>query len=325
MTLIRAVGRTMLASYFIASGIKAVRKPSLYVTEAEPVTDKIVPALKKYAPAQVASYIPEDTATLVRINGVVQVAGGAMLATGKGRRLGSWLLACSLVPATVARHPFWTETDSEAKSTERAAFLKNVSLLGGVIVAARDTEGQPGLRWRTAAGAAALGKSGKSATKSITKSAHSVGDSLSDGAEAAVAGGLALAGVVAKQTRGARKKAHKEAEKQAKKSSKKAPKLSKRVQKQRSKATKVAADQAEKARATAAKQAAIAAKKAKPLQKAAEKQAQAAAKKAKPFQQAAAKQAQSIGKDVAHRAADLRKSVEKTAGEVAKNIELGHN
>ncbi len=325
MTLLRAVGRTMLASYFIASGIKAVRQPSLYVTEAEPVTDKLVPALKKYAPAQVASYIPEDTATLVRINGILQVAGGAMLATGKGRRLGSWLLAYSLVPATVARHPFWTETDREVKSTERAAFLKNVSLLGGVILAARDTEGQPGLGWRTAAGARAISKSGQRATKSLSRSAGSVGDSVSDGAEAALAGGLALAGVVAKQSRSARKKALKQGKKASKQAKKNAPKLSKRVQKQGARASRAAAEQAAKAQAVAAKQAAIAAKKAKPLQKKAEKQAKVAAKNAKPQQKAAAKQAQSLGQDLAQRAADVRKTVEKTAGDVAKNIELGHN
>jgi uncharacterized membrane protein YphA (DoxX/SURF4 family) len=325
MTLIRAVGRTMLASYFVASGIKAVRKPSLYVEEAEPVTDKLVPALKKYAPAQVAGYIPEDTATLVRINGGLQVAGGLMLATGKGRRLGSWLLAYSLVPATVARHPFWKESDPAAKATERAAFLKNVSLLGGVIVAARDTEGQPGLRWRTAAGAAALTKGGKSASKSLSKTAHSAGDSLSDGAEAAVAGGLALAGIVAEQSRSARKKALKEGKKQTKRLNKAAPKLSRRAQKQATKLSKVAAEQAEKAQQVAARQAAIAAKKAKPLQKKAQKQAKAAAKKAKPYQRAAAKQAQSLGKDLAHRAADVRTAVEKTASDLGKNIELGHN
>ena len=126
MTLIRAVGRTMLASYFVASGIKAVRNPTPNAG-AEPVTDKLVPALKKYAPAQVAGYIPEDTATLVRINGVLQVAGGLMLATGKGRRLGAWLLADSLVPGTVARHPFWTRDRPRRKAAERGATSSRTS------------------------------------------------------------------------------------------------------------------------------------------------------------------------------------------------------
>ena len=42
--------------------------------------------------------MPESTVTLVRINGIAQVLGGAALATGKGRRLGALLLAGSPHP-----------------------------------------------------------------------------------------------------------------------------------------------------------------------------------------------------------------------------------
>ncbi|GAB3928600.1 hypothetical protein GCM10027613_46250 [Microlunatus endophyticus] len=84
MTLVRAVGRTMLSSYFVLSGIRAIRRPEEFVPDAEPLTDRLVPAVKRFAPAEVAGFIPEDTALLVRLNGAVQVAGGLALATGKG-------------------------------------------------------------------------------------------------------------------------------------------------------------------------------------------------------------------------------------------------
>ena len=139
MTLLRAGARTMLASYFIVNGVKAVRNPGPLVPAAEPVADRVVPLVKKYAPQQVATVIPEDTANLVRANGAAQVIGGLALASGKGRRLGALLLAGSLVPTTLARHPFWSRTDPEERALDRSQFLKNVSLLGSVLLAAGDT------------------------------------------------------------------------------------------------------------------------------------------------------------------------------------------
>ena len=134
MTLLRAVPRTMLASYFVVAGIKAIRDPESLVPAAEPIVDRVVPVVKQYSPEQVAGFVPENAVTLVRINGIAQVTGGLALATGKGRRLGALLLAGSLVPSTIAKHPFWKEQDPDERSRERSHFLKNVSLLGGVLL-----------------------------------------------------------------------------------------------------------------------------------------------------------------------------------------------
>ena len=119
MTLLRAVARTMLASYFVSSGIKAIRDPEALVPAAEPLVDRVVPLIKEYTPEQVASFVPENTATLVRLNGAAQLVGGIALATGKGRRLGALLLAGSLLPSTIAKHPFWTVQDPEERAQDR--------------------------------------------------------------------------------------------------------------------------------------------------------------------------------------------------------------
>ena len=50
MTLLRAASRTMLASYFVASGVKALRDPDSLVPVAEPLADRLVPLVKQYAP-----------------------------------------------------------------------------------------------------------------------------------------------------------------------------------------------------------------------------------------------------------------------------------
>jgi uncharacterized membrane protein YphA (DoxX/SURF4 family) len=210
MTLLRAGARTMLASYFIVNGVKAVRNPDPLVPAAEPVADRVVPLVKKYAPQQVATVVPEDTASLVRANGAAQVLGGLALASGKGRRLGALLLAGSLVPSTLAKHPFWTRTDPEERALDRSQFLKNVSLLGSVLLAAGDTEGRPSLAYRAQKGGHSIAKETRKARKSLAKSTSGLAKSTTGVADEALVGGAALVGAVVASSRAAKKKAAKE-------------------------------------------------------------------------------------------------------------------
>ena len=139
MTVVRRVARPMLASMFLVGGMDALRNSREKVPAAEPVA----PELGKRLP-----YLPEDTETLVKINGAVMVAAGAMLATGRFPRLASLALAGTLVPTTAAAHRFWEEKDPKVRQIQQIQFFKNVGLLGGLLLAAVDTEGQPGLAWR---------------------------------------------------------------------------------------------------------------------------------------------------------------------------------
>ena len=246
MSLLRAIPRTMLASYFVAAGIKAVRDPDSLVPAAEPLVDRVVPLVKDYAPEQVAGYVPENAVTLVRLNGIAQVVGGGALATGKGRRLGALLLAGSLIPSTIAKHPFWTVQDPEARAQERTHFLKNVSLLGGVLLAAQDTEGKPSLAWRAQRSGEAIAKETRKATKKLTRSTSNVAGSASELAEAAVATGAALVEALSDSSR----------------------RLQKQAARQLSEAKAVAAQTAEEAQEAAAKAAKQARKEAKKQAKA---------------------------------------------------------
>ncbi len=251
MTLLRAAARTMLATYFISSGIKALRNPDALVPAAEPLTDKLVPLVKQYAPAQVAGYVPEDARSLVRLNGGTQVLGGLALATGKGRRVGALLLAASLVPSTIAKYPFWSESDAEAKALAKNNFLKNVSLLGGVLLAARDTEGQPGIAWRAQKGGQHLARDTRKVASKLTKSSSGFGDTASDFAGEAVAGGAALLTAVAATGRKARKEAGKQFAEAQKAAAKAAKQAKKDAPKQLKAARKLAGEQAEAARKAA--------------------------------------------------------------------------
>jgi hypothetical protein len=93
--------------------------------------------------------LPDDPETLVRANGAAMAGAGALLALGRLPRLSSLVLATTLVPTTYAGHRFWEVKDPAQRRTQRVHFLKNVSLLGGVLLASVDTEGKPGLVWRS--------------------------------------------------------------------------------------------------------------------------------------------------------------------------------
>ncbi len=236
MTLFRAAARTMLASYFVASGVKAIRAPQDLVADAEPLVDRVVPLLKEYAPEQVADRIPDDTATLVRIQGALQLVGGLALATGKGRRLGAALLAGSLIPSTIAKYPFWSRATAEEKAADREHFLKNLSLLGGVLLASWDTEGKPSLAYRATKGGHALTRDTR---KALDKGASHTRDLAENVAEGVAAGSSLLVGTAVATGR--------KAQKQARRQLKVAKKVAGRQLAEGRKAATVAAKQAQKA------------------------------------------------------------------------------
>lgn len=139
MTVVRRLARPLLSSIFVSGGLEALRNPKPKV----PAADSVAPQIASKLP-----YLPEDTETLVRINAGVQVGAGLMLALGRLPRLSSVLLAGSLVPTTLAGHRFWEESDPTRRAAQQLHFLKNLGLLGGLMLAAVDTEGRPGLAWR---------------------------------------------------------------------------------------------------------------------------------------------------------------------------------
>jgi uncharacterized membrane protein YphA (DoxX/SURF4 family) len=123
----------------VYGGWDAFLNPTSKVKAAEPVAGPL------------ADRIPgpsTDVEKLVRLNGAVMVAGGALLAIGRFRRIAALALLASLAPTTLAGHRFWEESDDSARKQQQIQFLKNMGLAGGLILAALDTEGRPSLGWR---------------------------------------------------------------------------------------------------------------------------------------------------------------------------------
>jgi uncharacterized membrane protein YphA (DoxX/SURF4 family) len=141
--LIRRIARPMLSAVFISRGVDALRSP-------KPAADAARPTLEGLSklPDPVGTNVPSDAEKVARINAAVQIGGGLLLASGKLPRVASAALALTVVPGSLGGHTFWSETDPQRKADERRAFLTDVSLIGGLIIAAVDTEGKPSLGWR---------------------------------------------------------------------------------------------------------------------------------------------------------------------------------
>ncbi|ULE32251.1 DoxX family protein [Mycobacterium sp. IDR2000157661] len=141
--LIRRIARPMLSAAFIARGVEALRSP-------KPAADAARPTLEGLSklPDPVGTNVPANAETVARATAAVQIGGGLLLATGKLPRVASAALALSVVPGSLGGHTFWSETDPQRKADERRAFITDISLIGGLIIAAVDTEGKPSLGWR---------------------------------------------------------------------------------------------------------------------------------------------------------------------------------
>jgi uncharacterized membrane protein YphA (DoxX/SURF4 family) len=185
--LIRRIARPMLSAVFISRGVDALRSP-------KPAADAARGTLEGLSklPDPVGTNVPSNAETVARVTAAVQIGGGLLLASGRLPRLASAALALSVVPGSLGGHMFWSEADPQRRTDERRAFLTDVSLIGGLIIAAVDTEGRPSLGWRgrraahkvTEAVSAAL-PAGAAASSSLADSAlaEKVGHGLQVGAE----------------------------------------------------------------------------------------------------------------------------------------------
>lgn len=168
--ILRRLARPMVAAIFVSGGIDCLRNPEPRVRTAKPLLDK--------AAGVMPESVPSDAETLVKVNAAVHVGAGVALGLGRFPRLSAAALAGSMVPTTVAGHAFWEMDDPTQKKAQRTQFLKNVSMLGGLLLAAADTEGKPSVGWRARRAADKAAKQADKARKRGKETAESVRGSL---------------------------------------------------------------------------------------------------------------------------------------------------
>jgi putative oxidoreductase len=172
MAVLRKFARPMLASMFVSGGYATLRHPEAIASAAEPVVMPLAARIKQ---------LPKDPEQLVRINSSVQLAAGALFALGRFPRASALALAVTLVPSTLAGHPYWTIESPEERSRQRVHFYKNVSMMGGLLLAAADTHGKPSVAYRMRRGTRHATAAAAARVHDAGDSLHSAADNLSDG------------------------------------------------------------------------------------------------------------------------------------------------
>lgn len=159
--MLRPMARPMLATIFVLGGINALRDSQGHAQAAKPWLDKTIGKQSDNLP----DAVPTEPVTLIRIDAAVKVGGGLALAAGKMPRLASVALLGSLVPTTLAAHSFWEFSDESQRQQQMIQFAKNVSVAGGLVMAATDTKGRPSLGWRAR-------KAAKQASKQVQETSE---------------------------------------------------------------------------------------------------------------------------------------------------------
>lgn len=138
--LLRRIARPLLATTFIVDGVNTFLHP-------EPRAKKLI-QLEPRTKNTAAAKLTEDPARIVRFAAASQAGAGILLALGRAPRLGAIVLTANVLPVLVTEQDFWAEDDPDRRSAKLTAFLKDAGLLGGLLLAAADTEGKPSLGWR---------------------------------------------------------------------------------------------------------------------------------------------------------------------------------
>ena len=181
MSLARRAARAALAASFISGGLDQLRNPQPKAGPASPIAKPIADRVPQ---------LPNDPESLVKIDGAIKVAGGLGLVFGPFARPAALLLAGSLVPTTLAGHRFWETTDPDQKASDRVEFFKNVSLIGGLLIAALDTGGRPSVPY-------VAGKALKGVGHAVGEAADTVGDTVGGAAGSLAGAATAVGGAVA--------------------------------------------------------------------------------------------------------------------------------
>jgi putative oxidoreductase len=119
--MIRTFARLLLSGMFIVGGFGAFSQPGGRVRLVEAVG------------------IPKPRESTI-LNGAIMIVGGIALATGVAPKLAAGILMATLVPTTFVGHRYWQEEDPGTRANQRIHFLKNLAMMGGLLMVLADNE-----------------------------------------------------------------------------------------------------------------------------------------------------------------------------------------
>ena len=115
MPLLFLIGRILFGGFFFVSGISHFKNAQ---------------GMSGYAASK---HVPSPKAAIY-VSGALLVLGGAGVVFGIAPQWSLLCLVLFLVPTTFIMHQFWKETDPMRRMPERINFMKNIALLGAVLM-----------------------------------------------------------------------------------------------------------------------------------------------------------------------------------------------
>lgn len=153
--LLRRIARPLLAAVSVANGVETLINPKPKIEAATPLLAK--------GQGMLPTNQPVDPGLIVQAGAAVKITAGLMMALGWAPRLAATVLAVELIPSTVAEHPFWAGGYPDDRKAHRQHFIKNVGVLGGLLLAI--TAGKPAAVKRVKKGAKKLARKARKARK----------------------------------------------------------------------------------------------------------------------------------------------------------------
>jgi len=125
--MIRALARPLLASWFVYEGVRDALEPDERAQVAEPV---VAPLLHEAGATEVS------TADVVRVHGAVTALTATVLAFSRTPRSAGVALTGLAAASAAVYTPFWRLPEGPERDAMRGEFFKNLSLVGGAMLAA---------------------------------------------------------------------------------------------------------------------------------------------------------------------------------------------
>ncbi len=142
MTLVRVIARPLIASSFVFSGVDRLRTAGATAPQLKPVlagVAKVVPS---------AAAVTGHEKLVGQVLGATQVGAALLLGIGRFSRVAALLLTLTATVNTLVDYRSADASTAEGKKARRSQLLKNLSLIGAVLLATVDTNGRPGIVWR---------------------------------------------------------------------------------------------------------------------------------------------------------------------------------
>ncbi|TKV29743.1 DoxX family membrane protein [Arthrobacter sp. NamB2] len=178
MTLVRVIARPLIASSFALSGVDRLRSAGTTAPQLKPV----LAGLTRVVPS--AAAVTGNEKLVGQVLGATQVGAALLLGIGRFSRVAALLLAVTATVNTLVDYRSADGSTTEGKKARRSQLLRNLSLIGAVLLATVDTNGRPGIAWRAEHLAIDAKKSaaglGRDARKQLQKADQAVRKTAAD-------------------------------------------------------------------------------------------------------------------------------------------------